>query len=622
VARPIEDYALIGDTQTAALVGRDGSIDWLCVPRFDSGACFAALLGTADNGRWRIQPAPVHSAAETVARARRYRGNSLVLETDFETATGAVRLIDFMPPRDTKPDIVRIVEGLSGQVDMEMELVIRFDYGWQIPWVRRVHEAHKPATSVLAIAGPDALVLHTAVATRGHDLRTRATFSILEGQRIPFVLTAFPSHQALPQPVDAEVALGDTVAFWEEWSAGLDNVHGPWQAQARRSLITLKALTYQPTGGIVAAPTTSLPEDIGGVRNWDYRYCWVRDASLTLDALLAAGAVTEAEAWRRWLLRAAAGSPEQLQIMYGPAGERRLPELTIDWLPGYEGSRPVRVGNAAAQQFQLDVYGELMDSLERARCCGVDEDNWSWALQRAVMAYLEDHWSEPDNGIWEVRGPRRHFVHSKVMAWVAFDRAVAAVELHDLGGPVERWRQIRQEIHAEVCARGFDADKGAFTQYYGSPDLDASALMIPLVGFLPPTDERVVGTVAAIERELVVDGLVMRYQTHGAVDGLPGGEGTFLPCSFWLVDALAMLGRVDDARVRFEHLLTLANDVGLLAEEYDTKRGRLVGNFPQAFTHVGLVNSARGLAVALELQGGKASPDASPPVAAAPSPSA
>ena len=591
--RRIEDYALIGDTQTAALVGRDGSIDWLCVPRFDSGACFAALLGTPEHGRWLIHPA---GAADAVADRRRYRGETLVLETEFDTPDGAVRVIDFMPPRETRPDVVRIVEGLEGRVDMEMELVIRFDYGSQVPWMRRLGDSHRSERGRLAIAGPSALVLRTDVQTRGRDLRTHARFPVAAGQRIPFVVTAFASHESPPASVDPEQALQDTVAFWDEWVGGLHDVHGRWRDQACRSLITLKALTYLPTGGIVAAPTTSLPEDLGGVRNWDYRYCWVRDATLTLNALLESGARDEAEAWRRWLLRAAAGSPEQLQIMYGPAGERRLSEMELAWLPGYEDSRPVRVGNAAAEQFQLDVYGELMDSLEHARRRGVDETAFSWALQRAVMQFLEAHWEEPDNGIWEVRGPRRHFVHSKVMAWVAFDRAVCAVERHGREGPVDRWRQVRQQIFDEVCDKGFNASRGSFTQYYGADDLDASLLMIPLVGFLPARDERVVGTVEAIERELVSDGLVMRYQTHGTVDGLPGKEGTFLPCSFWMVDALALMGRLDDAEARFEHLLTLCNDVGLLSEEYDTRVGRQVGNFPQAFSHVGLVNSARGLA--------------------------
>ncbi len=616
MAQRIEDYALIGDTQTAALIGRDGSLDWLCVPRFDSGACFAALLGTEDHGRWLLRPA---ATVEVTAQTRHYKGDTMVLETDYTTATGEVRVIDFMPPRETRPDVVRIVEGRRGEVDMDMELVIRFDYGWQVPWVRRIHGDDDPeergtpsAPGILAVGGPDALVLRTPVPTRGHDLRTHASFTVKHGERIPFVLTAFPSHEPLPKPVEPEVALADTIAFWDKWSRELRDVHGPWQDQARRSLITLKALTYLPTGGIVAAPTTSLPEELGGVRNWDYRYCWVRDATLTLNALLESGADAEAKAWRRWLLRAAAGSPDQLQIMYGPAGERRLPEMELDWLPGYEGSRPVRLGNAAAQQFQLDVYGELMDALEQARCCGVNENRSSWSLQRAVMDHLEQHWSEPDNGIWEVRGPRRHFVHSKVMAWVAFDRAIAGVERHGLSGPVERWRAVRQEIHDEVCQQGYNADQQAFTQYYGSTDLDASVLMIPLVGFLPPTDERVIGTVNAVERELLSDGLVMRYQTHGSVDGLPGREGTFLPCSFWLVDNLALIGRADDARARFEHLLTLANDVGLLSEEYDTRAGRQVGNFPQAFSHVGLVNSARRLAQALQRQGEKSSPGEPP----------
>ena len=617
VASRIEDYVLIGDTQTAALVGRDGSIDWLCVPRFDSGACFARLLGTEDHGRWILRP---DHSVEVTGQSRRYRGDTLVLETDWSTATGEVRVIDFMPPRETRPDVVRIVEGLSGQVDMEMELVIRFDYGCQIPWVYRLGSRDSDTPGIVATGGPDALVLRTPVATRGHDLRTRASFTVNRGDRIPFVLTAFPSHLPLPEPVDPEVALNDTVAFWDEWSGSLNEVHGPWQQQARRSLVTLKALTYAPTGGIVAAPTTSLPEDLGGVRNWDYRYCWVRDATLTLNALLESGAVSEAAAWRRWLLRAAAGSPDQLQIMYGPAGERRLPELELDWLPGYEQSRPVRIGNAAAQQFQLDVYGELMDALEQVRCRGVDEDTWSWGLQRAVMDHLEDHWSEPDNGIWEVRGPRRQFVHSKVMAWVAFDRAISAVGRHGLKGPVERWRAVRQQIHDEVCEHGFNTEKASFTQYYGSADLDASVLMIPLVGFLPPSDKRVMGTVDAIERELVVDGLVMRYQTHGDVDGVAGREGTFLPCSFWLVDNLALMGRVEEARARFEHLLSLANDVGLLAEEYDTRAGRQVGNFPQAFSHVGLVNSTLRLARALEGGKGPAFGPATGPRAPTPSP--
>jgi GH15 family glucan-1,4-alpha-glucosidase len=593
VAQPLEHYALIGDTQTAALVGHDGSIDWLCFPRFDSAACFSSLLGSPEHGRWLLCP-----SAEVTRRMRRYRHDTLILETAFETADGEVLLIDFMPPRETKPDLVRIVEGISGEVVMRMELVVRFDYGSQIPWV------HRQDHNLLAIAGPDALVLRTPVETKGKKLRTLAEFTVREGERVPFVLTWFPSHEDVPRTVNPEHALRDTMNYWKDWTDGLSPVHGPWEKQVRRSLLTLKALTYAPTGGIVAAPTTSLPEDLGGVRNWDYRYCWVRDATLTLDGLIHAGAVEEADAWRGWLLRAAAGSPGQLQIMYGPAGERRLSEYELDWLPGYEDSQPVRAGNAAADQFQLDVYGELMDALQLARHHGLSEHSETWALQRALMDFLEAHWSDPDNGIWEVRGPRRHFVHSKVMAWVAIDRAIMGVEKAGLPGPEDRWKQLRQRIHDEVCERGFNPAKGAFTQYYGSDELDASVLMIPLVGFLPATDERVVSTVEAIERELVVDGFVKRYRTeetgNGGVDGLPGDEGAFLPCTFWLIDNLALIGRVDDARAMFERLLGLCNDLGLYSEEYDPRAGRMVGNYPQAFTHVGLLNSARNLARALK----------------------
>ena len=582
---PIEDYALIGDTQTAALVGRDGSIDWLCLPRFDSGACFAALLGSPEHGRWLLAPMdPI------TAQRRRYRSNTLILETEYETAGGAVRVLDFMPPRETKPDVVRIVEGIHGVTHMQMDLVMRFDYGLQIPWV--VRDDHM----LRAVAGPDGLVMRTPVETEGRQMRTQATFTVAAGQRIPFVLTWFPSHEPVPRPIHPEHALKDTETFWQDWVRDLRGVRGPYEKQVLRSLITLKALTYAPTGGIVAAPTMSLPEELGGVRNWDYRYCWVRDATLTLDALLGAGAVDEADAWRHWLLRAAAGSPDQLQIMYGPAGERRLTEFEVPWLPGYEHSRPVRVGNAAADQFQLDVYGELMDAMERARAHGIEEDRWSWALQLAVVQFVEEHWADPDNGLWEVRGPRRHFVHSRVMAWVAIDRAVKAVERYGLSGPVERWRQLRQTIHDDVCTRGFNPTKNAFTQYYDDCDeLDASVLMIPLVGFLPPDDPRVVGTVEAIQRELMVDGFVMRYQTHGDVDGLPGKEGAFLACTFWLVDNLALMGRVDEATAIFERLLSLCNDVGLMSEEYDFRLNRMVGNYPQAFSHVGLVNTAANL---------------------------
>jgi GH15 family glucan-1,4-alpha-glucosidase len=584
MAARIEDYALIGDTQTAALVDKGGSIDWLCFPRFDSGACFAALLGRAEHGRWVIAP-----QERVTSRSRRYRPDTLILESQFRTAEGEVRIIDFMPPRETSPDVVRIVEGVRGTVTMRMELIIRFDYGRHVPWVVRSDR------SLRAIAGPNGLVLRTPVDLRGRAMTTEATFTVSQGERVPFVLTWYPSHQHVPRAIHPEHALRDTMRFWEEWTASLDGVSGPWATQMRRSLITLKALTYAPTGGIVAAPTTSLPEEIGGVRNWDYRYCWVRDATLTLDALLEAGAHEEAGAWRGWLLRAAAGSPDQLQIMYGPAGERGLREYEVDWLPGYRRSRPVRVGNAAAGQFQLDVYGELMDAMERSRRHGIEEEGPSWALQRALVGFVEKNWSSPDNGIWEVRGPRRHFVHSRVMAWVALDRAVRACEEYGLGGPVERWKKVRDVIHDDVCERGYNKRRRAFTQYYGCRALDASVLMIPLVGFLPATDERVISTVEAIEEELMVDGFVRRYQTESSVDGVPGSEGVFLPCSFWLVDNLALMGRVDDARRLFERLIALGNDLGLFSEEYDHEKKRMVGNFPQAFTHVGLVNSARNL---------------------------
>ncbi|MGH9076141.1 MAG: glycoside hydrolase family 15 protein [Acidimicrobiales bacterium] len=588
MSQRIEDYGLIGDLQTAALVGFDGSIDWLCLPRFDSGSCFANLLGEPAHGRWQLAP-----AAEVTSRARRYRGSTLVLETEWSTAGGVVRVVDFMPPRQVHPRVVRLVEGVEGSVDMRLELVIRFDYGEEVPWVRRTE------AGLRATAGPDALLLETPVEVHGHHLVTEAGFAVAAGQSIPFVLSWHPSCVEPPGPLDAESALAETLAFWTDWQGSLSLDHGEWEDQVRRSLMTLKALTYGPTGGIVAAPTTSLPEALGGVRNWDYRYCWVRDATLTLDALIEAGCKDEAEAWMWWLVRAAAGAPDQLQIMYGPAGERRLTEFEIPQLPGYEGSAPVRIGNAASDQFQLDVYGELMDAVDRARGHGISADGVIWALQRAIMDFVEGHWSEPDDGIWEVRGPRRHFTHSRVMAWVAFDRAVRAVERDGLEGPVERWRQVRDAIHAEVCSKGWDATAGTFTQYYGSAELDASVLMIPLVGFLPPEDHRVVSTVEVIGRELMVDGFVMRYKGSSGVDGLPGQEGAFLPCTFWLADCLAMIGRTDEARTIFERLLGLANDLGLLSEEYDPLSRRLVGNFPQAFTHVALVNTARRLTGAL-----------------------
>ena len=585
----IEDYAIIGDTQTAALVGADGSIDWLCLPRFDSGACFASLLGTPEHGRWSLAP---RGGARRVSR--RYRGDSLILETELETPEGAVRIIDFMPIRGDTPDVVRIVEGLRGRVAMAMELVIRFDYGSAVPWVRRLDG------TLHAVAGPDALFLHTPVETRGEGLTTVAELTVTAGDRVPFVLTWQASHLPPPDAIDAEAALSDTERWWAEWS-GHGRTSGPDRDLVMRSLITLKALTYAPTGGLVAAATTSLPEDIGGSRNWDYRYCWLRDATFSLYALMLAGYDDEALAWRDWLLRAVAGSPSQLQIMYGPAGERRLTEVELGWLPGYEGSAPVRIGNAASGQFQLDVYGEVMDCLHQARRAGVAESETAWDLQLSLMDFLEGHWRDPDEGIWEVRGPRRAFTHSKVMAWVAADRAVKAVEQLGLAGPGERWRALRSEIHADVCEHGYDAERRTFTQSYGRPELDASLLMLPLVGFLPAHDERMVGTVAAIEEHLCASGFVMRYaaDSRGEVDGLPGDEGAFLPCSFWLADNLILQGRVDDGRRLFDRLAGLANDVGLLAEEYDPRHDRMVGNFPQAFTHVALVNTANNLAEAI-----------------------
>ena len=583
----IEDYGLIGDLQTAALVSRHGCIDWLCFPRFDSGACFAALLGDEENGRWSLQPASGITSTE-----RRYRGDTLVLETELACDEGVVRLIDFMPPRGEAPDVVRIVEGVEGTVPMKMRLSIRFDYGSIVPWVRRRDEG------VHAVAGPDALFLATPVDLVGRNLHTEADFDVAPGDRVPFVLTWYPSNRPSPERVDAEQALVDTESFWREWVT--DCVHvGRFREPLVRSLVTLKALTYAPTGGIVAAATTSLPEALGGVRNWDYRYCWLRDATLTLLALVRAGYEDEARAWRDWLLRAIAGRPGEVQIMYGIAGERRLTELELEWLDGYEGSRPVRIGNAASGQLQLDVYGEVADALYHARQAGIGASPDAWALNKKLLEWLEDGWRQPDEGIWEVRGPRRHFVHSKVMAWVAFDRAVRSVEEYEREGPVNRWRQLRDEIHDDVCREGFSEKLGAFTQSYGMDRLDASLLMIPLVGFLPADDERVVGTVAAIERELVEDGLVARYRAdeeNTGVDGLPPGEATFLPCSFWLAQVYAMQGRLDDAETLFERLLGLRNDLGLLSEEYDVEAGRLVGNFPQAFTHLTLVDAALTLA--------------------------
>ncbi|WP_131746389.1 glycoside hydrolase family 15 protein [Frankia sp. Cppng1_Ct_nod] len=587
----IEDYALIGDTHSAALVSRDGSIDWLCLPRFDSTACFAALLGDNDSGHWKIAPVdPVLSVS------RRYRGDTLVLETDMTTASGTVRIVDAMYPRSGEHLVLRLVEGIEGTVRMRSETRIRFDYGSIVPWVRRFDDH-----TMVAVAGPDAVTLRTTAPMEGHDMATYAEFAVSVGQSVPFSLTWCPSHRPAPAEIDVRRAIDLTESWWAEWMAGC-TYDGQWQDAVRRSLITLKALTYAPTGGIVAAVTTSLPEWIGGVRNWDYRYCWLRDATITLLALLDAGFTSEATAWREWLLRAVAGDPSRVQIMYGVAGERRLTEYEVPWLPGYEGSAPVRVGNGAVEQFQLDVYGEVLDALHVARMATeVDGHDDSWALQTKLMDFLETGWRKPDEGIWEVRGPRRHFVHSKVMAWVAADRAVRGITQSGLPGPLDRWTALRTEIHNEVCARGFDTERGTFTQFYGSKELDAALLYMPLVGFLPATDPRAVGTVAAIERELMQDGFVLRYPTaeDGAVDGLPAGEGAFLACTFWLADNYALSGRVREAQELFERLLSLRNDVGLLSEEYDPHLGRMVGNFPQAFSHVPLVNTARTLTDAL-----------------------
>jgi GH15 family glucan-1,4-alpha-glucosidase len=579
----IEDYALIGDCQTAALVARDGSIDWLCFPRFDSGACFAALLGTPDHGRWQIAP-----AAPVRRISRRYWPGTLVLETEYETDEGTVAIIDWMPPRHQAPDVMRMVVGKSGAVPMRMDLVIRFDYGWVVPWVRRT------ADGIRAIAGPDTLYLHTPIPTHGEDFHTVAEFTVGAGQRVPFTLTWTPTYTPEPRVLDPEHELEATAAWWREWS-GRSTYRGEWADEVQRSLITLKALTYAPTGGLVAAATTSLPEQLGGVRNWDYRYCWLRDSTFTLYALMAGGYVDEARAWGNWLVNAAAGEPVKLQIMYGLAGERRLTELELGWLPGYEGSAPVRVGNAAYDQHQLDIYGELMDALHYARRVGIEGSNESWRVQRAVTRVLEERWQAPDEGIWEIRGPARHFTHSKVMAWVALDRAVKAVERYGLPGELEKWRALRDTIRAEVLARGFDPQLNSFVQTYGSSEVDASLLMLPLVGFIPASDPRMVGTVAAIQERLVHDGLVERYVTASGVDGLPPGEGTFLICSFWLADNLALQGRTAEARELFLRLIGLCNDVGLLAEEYDPRVGRQLGNFPQAFSHVGLINTALNL---------------------------
>ena len=582
---PIEQYALIGDLHTAALVGLDGSIDWLCFPQFDSPACFAALLGQPEHGRWQIAP------VETIlAVRRRYRTNTLILETEFDTEGGSVRITDFMPLSDHRWDAVRVVEGLRGRVPMRLELIVRFDYGCVVPWVRKVDGV------LLITAGPDTLELSGSVPVQGEGMKTVASFTVDAGQQESFSLNYRPSHLDTVAAADGAEELERTEALWQRWS-GRCKLKGRWDEAVMRSLITLKALIYRPTGGIIAAPTTSLPEMPGGVRNWDYRYCWLRDATFTLNALLIAGYVREATAWREWLLRAVAGSPNALQILYGITGIRRLDEYEIDWLPGYQGAAPVRIGNAASRQFQLDVFGEVMDTLHLARLSGLDPEPAAWDLQVALLEFLESRWALPDDGIWEVRGPRQHFTHSKIMAWVAFDRVIKDAERDDLEAPLERWRRLRDQIHSEICERGFDAGRNTFVQSYESSHLDASLLLIPQVGFLPPDDPRVLGTIAAIEQELIMDGLVLRYSTETNVDALPAGEGAFLPCSFWLADCYALTGRRAQAEALFERLLSLRNDVGLLAEEYDPRTGSMLGNFPQALTHMALVNTARLLSM-------------------------
>ncbi|MFC1408393.1 glycoside hydrolase family 15 protein [Streptacidiphilus sp. N1-12] len=629
MAARIEDYALIGDMQTAALVSRDGSVDWLCLPRFDSPAVFAGLLGTDEHGFWRIGPAdpvpeqpvvpplplptgfdstgefralpPTAAAPAQPATRRRYRGDSLILEQEWDTPRGTVRVIDFMPPRGLPergavPQMIRIVEGVSGRVRMRSALRMRFSYGRIVPWVHKVEDPANPENvRTVAVAGPDSVWLDGEAETYGRNLTTYADFTVQAGQRIAFALTWQPSHLGPPDQPDAEEALTATEEFWLDWASQC-TYQGPYREAVVRSLITLKGLTYAPTGGIVAAPTTSLPEDIGGVRNWDYRFTWLRDATITLSSLLRTGYRDEARAWREWLLRAVAGDPENLQIMYGIAGERELTEATLDWLPGYEGSGPVRIGNGAAEQLQLDVYGEVVEALHLAHMTGLARNDHAFLLQLRLIGYLEQHWRDPDEGIWEVRGPRRHFVHSKVMAWVAVDRTIRMIEETPHEGPLERWRQLRDDIHEDVCENGFDRERNTFTQSYGSKELDASLLLIPQVGFLPPDDKRVIGTIEAIQRELLTpDGFVLRYPTSGGeegLDGLPGDEGAFLACSFWLADDLAMIGRVAEARQLFEKLLSIRNDVGLLAEEWDPRLQRQVGNFPQAFSHVPLIDTA------------------------------
>jgi GH15 family glucan-1,4-alpha-glucosidase len=591
MAGRIEDYAMIGDCQTGALVARDGSIDWLCLPRFDSGACFAALLGTPEQGRWQIRP-----REEIVATSRQYRDDTLILETNFETRSGKATLIDFMPPRTAQPDVIRTVIGREGQVAMELELILRTEYGSQIPWVRKL------GNGITAVNGPDGFVVRSDVPLHSENYRTTSQFTVSAGQSVSFTMTWFPSHHHPPPSIDPIHALIGAESWWRRWSAQCPYT-GPWRDAMLRSLITLKALTYAPTGGMVAALTTSLPEQLGGTRNWDYRYCWPRDSAFTLVALLEAGFVAEARAFRDWLLRAIAGHPAQIQAIYGVGGEHRLPESELPWLPGYENSRPVRVGNDAYRQRQLDICGEVMAAAYLARQKGMPPDEDTWRVQEALMENLETIWREPDEGIWEIRDRRRQFTYSKMMAWVAADRAVRTIEEFGADGNVERWRKLRDTIHEDVCRNGFSITLNAFAQSYGSHDLDASLLMMPLVGFLPPTDPRVRGTVEAIEKNLMRDGFVQRYKTASHIDGLPAGEGVFLMCSFWLVDNLTLIGRLDDARALFERLLELRNDVGLLSEEYDPRLARLLGNFPQAFSHVALLKSARLLSLALAERG-------------------
>jgi GH15 family glucan-1,4-alpha-glucosidase len=607
----IEDYALIGDCESAALVGRDGSLDWLCWPRFDSEACFAALLGSPDHGRWLIAP-----RSGTTRVSRRYRANTLILETSFETDEGTVTLVDFMPVRDFvavpygNPTVVRLVVGERGRVAMHTELILRFGFGAVVPWVTRTEDG-----TLRAVAGPDMVTMHTPVHLKGRNFTTVGKFTVSAGEAVPFVLTYAPSHLRAPEPVAPQEALQATESFWSDWSSHCRSA-GQWSDAVVRSLITLKALTYAPTGGIVAAPTTSLPEKFGGARNWDYRFCWLRDATLTLLTLLNAGFHNSAQAWNEWLLRAIAGSPDQIQIMYGIAGERRMIEWEADWLPGYEGARPVRIGNAAHQQLQLDVYGEVMDAAHQARRSGLATHESGWEVHLKMLEHLAEIWQEPDEGIWEVRGERRQFVHSKVMAWVAFDRAIKSAEMFGFEGPVDAWKKIREEICDTTCAQGFDEERGSFVQYFGAKEVDASLLLMPSVGFLPVDDPRVKGTIAAIERELLVDGLVVRYKTRTGVDGLEPGEGAFLACSFWLCDVYILQGRRAEAEQLFRRLVLLCNDVGLLSEEYDFRTQRLAGNFPQAFSHVGLVNTAFNLtrtAKPVE-QRAQQSPDAKAPL--------